>query len=106
MEDIIWNKEGPREVVGGGVYTWSATFDGNPTIASAAIKIYQGTTDTLLTLISTYTCTVTGSTITLPTITIPASPAREYVVCITPVIDGNTDPRKILIKASKPTDGM
>ena len=106
MEDIIWNKEGPREVVGGGVYTWSGTFEGNPTISSATVKIYQGTTDTLLTLISTYTCTVTGSTVTLPTITIPASPAREYVVCITAVVDGNTDPRKVMLKTSKPSDGI
>lgn len=106
MEDIIWNKEGPRHVVGGGIYTWSATWEGNPTISSASIKIYQGSTDTALTLISTYTCSVTGSTVTLPTITIPASPAREYVVCITAVIDGNTDPRKILIKAEKPSEGM
>ena len=105
-DDTIWMTESPFRTCEGEILSFSVTFSGASSVTSPAMAVYSKSTDKTTTLVPSNAPTASGNIVSLSPIQIPASPDKEYVLCVTAVVDGNTEIRKCLFICQKKEDSQ
>lgn len=103
-DKLLWVRQSPISVCEGDIKSYSVLFEGATAVSSPVMTMYAGTTDVTSTLIPVNSPTASGNIVNLSPIVIPSSPRKQYVLCVTAVVDGNTECRKCLFLAQKKSD--
>jgi len=106
MSDDIWVVEREQEMVEGEAITYSVKFLGATVVAAPASKVYKNGVDYSST-VQSGSDSVSGSTVTLKTITAQANDGGSvYVVVVQATVDGNIEKRKFIIRIVNPSEGL
>ena len=100
MSNEIFVVESPLTVVAGETLTLSLTWLGATSVSAPGATVYHNGTDETSTIMPSGSHSASGNVQTLKPITAMTG-GETYVIAASATVDGNTEIRKVLVKAVK-----